>query len=109
MKHGYSCGHCFAKQRSFLSLTAKFLPERLTLTVSKDQDLDLTLRKRQQSNSVQWQKEPVLENSWKTAEVVDDRVVIPASQVEGPGFYTLAPAAAAKQLFGTFHLAVQGE
>ncbi|XP_069171306.1 receptor-type tyrosine-protein phosphatase mu isoform X3 [Procambarus clarkii] len=97
---------------------AWYVPEQLSVTVSKGEDLRLrfTLRDRTTPRQVLWQKEPVSSNGWQPSKsnlTDDNQFIIPADKLTGSGFYSVIPYTSAKapgsdkKQFGTFSLLVR--
>ncbi|XP_071549429.1 receptor-type tyrosine-protein phosphatase S-like [Panulirus ornatus] len=113
---------CRDAQYSDYEMTAPFtntgvaplVPDRLSFTVAKDEDLHLTFTKYNPGRRVMWQREPILRTNWKKAKLTNDnRLIIPADQLSGSGFYTVTPEKFSPSInvdasdLGTFSLIVQ--
>ncbi|XP_042876340.1 tyrosine-protein kinase receptor Tie-2-like [Penaeus japonicus] len=70
---------------------AKFIPRRLTVTVSQEQDLRLDLKTKSTQEFFWWMREPVKKTGpWTSARVVDDKLRIEHSLLQGSGLYSIA-------------------
>ncbi|XP_037781153.1 tyrosine-protein phosphatase Lar-like [Penaeus monodon] len=84
---------------------AKYTPEQIAVTVSREQELRLRLETNIDQDHVWWQKEPVQSKSWYKADVTEDKTLkIAYSQLQGSGLYSITDNKEnpVKKTFGTF-------